>query len=163
MVENKVSKEGNVVLGYCTPTFLMLDIDYQVEELVKDFAQRYAKFHDLGSSLILKTSPWNGQMDLFGNKLGRFSVIFGKPVDWEEIAWHIKEAKRLGMIDRSFVAIRKFGSTTIRTSEKNKETPHPKILAYYRNGDWTGVKHYIKLWVLEKHLGTAGDGSGNQQ
>lgn len=139
----------------------MLDIDYQDEELVKDFAQRYAKFHKLGSTLILKSSPWNGQIDLYGNKLGKYSIVFGKPIDEEEMKWHVTEARRLGTVERSFTAIRKFGSVTIRTNAKNKKIPHPQILAYYRSGDWTGVKHYLKLWVLEKHLGMAGDESGN--
>ena len=139
------TEDGNVVLGYCTPTFLLLNVDNQEEELVKEFARRYSKFHDLGSALILNSSPWDGQIDLYGNKVGKFSIIFGKPIDEEEMKWHVIEARRLGMVERAFTAIRKFRSVTIRTNAKIKKIPHPKIIAYHRNGDWTGVKHYLKL------------------
>lgn len=145
--------EGNVVLGYCSDTVLMLDIDNQMEEAVKDFAIRYAKFHDLGSVLILRTSE-SGQMDLFGNKLASFAAIFGKcPLGWEEIRWHVTEARRLGMIERSFLALRKFGYVTIRANPKNKRTPRPKIVAYYRNGDKTGIFRYLGFYVMCKELG----------
>lgn len=145
--------EGNVVLGYCSDTTLMLDVDNQMEEVVKDFAIRYTKFHDLGSVLIIKTSE-GGQQDLFGNTLGSFAIIFGKcPISWEEIKWHVTEARRLGMIERSFLALRKFGYITIRVNAKNDRTPCPEIVAYYRNGDKTGIFRYLRFYAMCKKLG----------
>jgi len=145
--------EGNVVLGYCSDTVLMLDIDNQREDVVKDFAVEYTKFHDLGSVLIMKTSETE-QMDLFGNRLGKFAVVFGKcPLSWEEIQWHVTEARRLGMIERSFLRLRKFGYITIRVNAKNDKIPCPKISYYYRHGDRTGIFRYIRFYVMCKKLG----------
>lgn len=145
--------EGNVVVAYCSDTVLMLDIDNQTKEVVKDFATKYAKFHNLGSILIMKTSE-RGQLDLLGNKLESFAVIFGKcPLGWEEIQWHVTEARRLGMIERSFLKLRKFGYITIRVNPKNNKTPCPRISYYHRSGDRTGIFRYIRLYVMCKKLG----------
>jgi hypothetical protein len=145
--------EGNVVLGYCSDTTLMLDVDNQMEETVRDFAFSYTKHHRLGSVLIVKTSEC-GQLNLFGNRLASFAVIFGKcPLGWEEIQWHVTEARRLGMIERSFLRLRKFGYITIRVNDKNNRVPHPKIVGYYRNGDKTGIFRYLGFYSRCRKLG----------
>jgi hypothetical protein len=68
--------------------------------------------------------------------------------------WHIKEVRRLGMVQRSFTALRQFGSITIRTNAKNSDIPPPKIIAYYENGEREGIDCYLALWNMTKELGS---------
>ena len=49
-------RQGNVVLAYTTSEHLILDCDLKREDEVKKFQEEYARFHDLGSSLSVKTS-----------------------------------------------------------------------------------------------------------
>ncbi len=151
----KPSKEGNVVLGYTSSNFLMLDVDDQPEWLVTRFAKQYAKFHNLGSVLVLRTSE-SCKTDLFGNRLGNYCIIFGKPLDWKEIQWHINETKRLGIINRSFAKLREFGSITIRVNAKNNEIPPPEIIKFYYNGDMNGIVRFISHRNLVRDLGRIG-------
>jgi hypothetical protein len=143
---------GNVVLAYTSDTLLMLDCDLKREDEVIEFAKKYVKFHDLGSVAVFKTSD-TPQIDLFGNRLGNYAIIFGKPLTWDEIKWHVKEAYRLKMVNKSFVAIREFGSITIRVSSKNDKIPPPKPIYYFRNGDNRGVMRFTKFWVTCRKLG----------
>lgn len=144
--------DGNVVLAYQSDCVLMLDCDLKREDEVIEFAKEYAKFHDLGSALVMKTSE-NGQVDLFGEPLANFCIIFGKVLSWEEIRWHIREAYRLGMVKKDFTALRDFGFITIRVNAKNNKIPHPKIVYYFPKGDNRGVKGFLKHWVMCKNLG----------
>ena len=96
---SSIKDKGNVILAFTSDTVLMLDCDLKREDEVIEFAEEYAKFHKLGSVLVMKTSDSN-QLDLYGNRLGNYCVIFGKPLSWEEIRWHIKEAYKLGMLTR---------------------------------------------------------------
>lgn len=106
----------------------------------------------MGSALLILTSE-STQVDLFGNKLNKYGVIFGKPLTWNEILWHIKEARRLGMIERSFLNLRKFGYITIRVNAKNDKTPPPKTVALYHLGDMTGIIQFNKFRKACKNLG----------
>jgi hypothetical protein len=146
--------EGNVVLGFSTSCNLILDIDYQAEDIVLEFAKEYSKFHDLGSSVVLKTSD-KYRTDLFGNKLGKYCAVFGKYIDWEEIRWHIKEARRLGMIERTVVIMTRFGDITERANAKNKDTPPPKLIKFFPNnhGDMHGIRDYVSYLNRNKELG----------
>jgi hypothetical protein len=144
--------EGNVVIGFSTSTNLILDIDFQAEETVLEFAKEYAKFHDLGSSVVLKTSD-KYRTDLFGNKLGKYCIVFGKYIGWEEIRWHIKEARRLGMIERTVVIMTRFGDITERANAKNKDTPPPRLIKFFPNGDMRGIRDYISYLNRNKDLG----------
>ena len=47
-------KDGNVILGYASDTALMLDVDEQNKQFVIKFAIRYARFHKLGSVMVLR-------------------------------------------------------------------------------------------------------------
>ena len=148
--------EGNVVLGYCSKTFLMLDVDNQNdEEYVGGFAKRYTRFHHLGSTLVIRTSE--DLRNMYGNTLKHFGIIFGKPLSWREIKWHVREAYRLGMVDEKFLNLRKFGYITIRVNAKNNMIPCPRISYYYRNGDRTGIFRYIRFYVMCKKLGREED------
>lgn len=151
---NAPSKDGNVVLGFTSNTLLMLDIDYQAEETVLEFAEKYAKFHRLGSWVVLKTSE-DYLTDFFGNRLGKYCIIFGRPICWEEIRWHIKEARRLGMIERAFTKLREFGYITIRVNSKNDRTPPPKIVKFFANGDMRGIRDYVQFLNRYRSLGFA--------
>lgn len=94
--------KGNVVIGFTTNSYLMLDCDLQREEDVLRFAEEYAKFHKLGSSLVMETSnPKQMELDL-KHLLKNFCVIFGKRIAWEENKWHVKEAYRLGWLLKDF-------------------------------------------------------------
>jgi hypothetical protein len=149
------NREGNVVLGYTADCYLMLDHDLKREDEVVKFAREYTKFHDLGSVAVFKTSD-SSQVDLFGNRLGNYCSIFGKPLSWDEIRWHVLEAYRLGMVNKGFAVIRKFGSITIRVNSKNNKIPPPKPIYYYRNGDNRGVMDFTKHWVMCRKLGMKG-------
>ena len=146
--------DGNVVLGYTSDSILMLDCDLQREDEVKEFAEEYTKYHDLGSALVMRTSK-STQVDLFFRPLGNYCVIFGKVLDWQEIKWHVTEAYRLGMVNRAFMALREFGSITIRVNAKNKKIPYPEPLHYFKNGDETGVKEFLEYWAMHRRLGRA--------
>jgi hypothetical protein len=154
-----MAEQGNVVLGYCSDDILMLDIDNQTQETTIEFAKNYAEFHDLGKVLVMKTSEIY-QLDLFDNIVNCYCIIFGKcPLPWEEIKWHITEARRLGMIERSFTELRKYGYITIRANPKNSSIPYPKIVGYYGEGDNKGVMAYLRHWKNCRGLGRKEDSS----
>jgi len=153
---NTCSKDGNVVIGFCSNNILMLDLDLHTEATAKAFVKSYSKFHKLGSVLLLKTSDSN-QIDLLGNRLEKYAAIFGKPLIWDEILWHINESRRLGMIERSFLNLRKFGYITIRVNAKNDKTPPPKVVAFYRLGDITGIVAFLEFRNLCKDSGKIGE------
>ncbi|MEM2111348.1 MAG: hypothetical protein QXX08_05670 [Candidatus Bathyarchaeia archaeon] len=148
-------KEGNVVVAYTSDSVLMLDCDLKREDEVIEFAREYAKFHDLGSALVMKTSE-STQVDLYGKTLGNYCIIFGRILTWDEIKWHVKEAFRLGMVNKGFVIIRKFGSITIRVNAKNDKIPPPTPVYYFSNGDKEGRKGiwaFLKHWAMCRKLG----------
>jgi hypothetical protein len=146
------NREGNVVLGFMTDVFLMLDCDSKRIDEVKKFAKMYAKKYDLGSSAVLKTSD-TPQVDLFGHRLTNCCVIFGMKLSWDEIKWHVQNAYRLGMVNRGFLAMRYFGSITIRVNAKNKKAPRPTLIAYFDNGDDTGVMEFLDHWAMCRNMG----------
>jgi hypothetical protein len=157
-MRDKDAYEGNVVLAYTNDHFLMLDCDLQREKDVIAFAKKYAKFHDLGSVVAFKTSD-TPQVNLFGNRLINACIIFGKKLSWDEIAWHVQEAYRLGMVNKGFTALRQHGSITIRVNAKNNKIPPPKPIFYYSNGgkrDREGVMAFIRHWVMCKGMGKKG-------
>lgn len=145
-------KEGNVVLAYTSDSQLMLDCDIKIQDKVIQFSREYGKFHDLGSSAVFKTSD-SSQVDLFGNRLGNYCIIFGKVLSWDEVKWHVHEAYRLGMVNKGFTALRKFGSITIRVNSKNNKIPPPRPISYFSNGDDTGVLEFIDHWVMCRKMG----------
>lgn len=150
-----MSDRGNVVIGYTSDSHLMLDYDLMKETKAVGFTRKYSKFHNLGSSITILTSEVK-QMDLSldkNNLLNRYTAVFGKIIDWEESRWHVKEAYRLKMVKKDFVAIRKFGSITIRVNAKNDEIPAPKIVDYFPNGDRRGVMGFLRHWVMCRSLG----------
>jgi hypothetical protein len=146
--------KGNVVLAYTSDSQLMLDCDLKRESEVIGFAREYTKFHDLGSAAVFKTSD-SSQVDLLGNHLGNYCIIFGKVLPWDEVKWHIQEANRLGIINKGFAALRKFGSITIRVTAKNNTIPPPKSVCYFHNGDNGGITAFVKHWKMCKRMGKA--------
>lgn len=144
---------GNVVLAYTTDSHLMLDCDLKREDEVVTFSEEYSKFHDLGSSGVWKTSD-SPQIDLYGNRLGNYCIIFGKVLSWDEIKWHVQEVYRLGMVNKGFTALRKFGSITIRVNAKNDKIPPPMPIYYFRNGDRRGVMAFTRHWVMCRKEGS---------
>jgi len=153
----KHSREGNVVLAWTTECYLALDCDMKAKEEVVKFAEEYSKVQSLGNSLVARTSYGNGQVDLFWNKLNNYCIIFGKRLTWEEIKWHLDECFRLGIINRGFRKLRKFGSITIRVNAKNNKIPKPAIVRYFSNGhrkkDREGVKRFFEHWKRCKNVG----------
>jgi hypothetical protein len=121
------------MIGFCATNFLMLDIDSQKRSTAKKFSEEYAKFHNLGSSALLETSK------------GRYAVVFGAPLYKTEIKWHVKEAKRLGMVDNQFLKMRdSCGWINIRTSKKGKKR-FPRLVKFFSNGDMRGVLAYYRF------------------
>jgi len=140
-----MSGRGNVVLGYTSDTTLMLDCDLKAEDEVIRFAKGYTKMHDLGSVVVFKTSN-SKQIDLFKKKLGNYCVIFGKPLSWEEILFHVEQCLRLGIVNRQFANMRSLGAITIRVNAKNSRTPAPLPVFYYKNGDRRGIGNFTRYW-----------------
>jgi hypothetical protein len=150
--KSEPSKDGNVVIGFCTVSSLILDVDLQTEEKVFEFADTYAEFQGLGSSLVTKTSESN-QRDLLGNRLANWGIIFGKPeMCWEEIAWHLAEARRLGMIKRVNAVFARFGYITERVNAKNKEIPPPKIAKFFPHGEMRAIRNYVQFLNRYRNL-----------
>lgn len=149
-------EKPNVVIGYTTDCHLCLDCDLKPEKEVIEFAEEYAKFQDLGSVDVYKTSD-SPQIDLFGNRLGNYCIIFGKIISWEEVKWHITEAYRLRMIHRSFLVMREIDKITIRVNAKNDKTSPPKLIHTFRNGDDKGTRAFRRWLKLNKDLGTKED------
>lgn len=148
-------RQGNVVLAYTSSSHLMLDCDLKRENEVTEFARDYALEQDLGSVAVWKTSD-TAQVDLFGERLGNYCVIFGKIISWDEIKWHVQEAFRRGMVNKGFVIIRKFGSITIRVNSKNDKIPPPMPIHYFSNGGRKarrGVMAFTRHWVLCRNIG----------
>jgi len=143
---------GNVVVGFTSDSILMLDCDLKRESEVVQFASEYAKFHDLGSSLVMLSSK-NGQMDLCGEPLANYFVVFGKTLNWDQIRWLVEEAYRLKIVNKSFLALREFGYITLRLTAKNDSIPFPKLVTYFDNGDDRGVMSFLRFWVNCRKLG----------
>lgn len=144
--------KGNVVLAYTSDSQLMLDCDLKREDEAIEFAREYAEFHDLGSAAVFKTSD-TSQVDLYGNRMGNYCIIFGKVLPWDEVKWHVQEAYILGIVNKGFAALRKFGSITIRVNAKNNRTPPPKPLYHFRNGDDRGITAFVKHWKMCRNMG----------
>jgi hypothetical protein len=145
-------KDGNVILGYASDTALMLDVDEQIEQFVIKFAIRYTRFHKLGSVLVLRSSL-SSKTDLFGNKLANFFIIFGKPLCWAEIQWHISELRRLGIINRGFATLRNYGHIILRENSKNKKIPPPEVIKFYNTGDMTVIADFISDKNISQGIG----------
>jgi len=159
----KEDVEGNVVIGFSNNNILMLDCDGKEEEEVITFAREYAKFHDLGSALVIKTSETK-QLSLNLRPLANYCIIFGRVLSWEEIKWHIQEAYRLGMVDEKFAEMRNYSNLiTIRVNAKNKEKPPPEFVHYFHNGDDTGIIEFLRFWSICKELGRKDDKNVNGQ
>jgi len=147
------SKDGNVVLGFCTVSSLILDVDEQLKERVLEFADIYAEFQGLGSSLVTETSK-SSQRDLLGNELANYCIVFGKPnMCWEEVSWHLSEARRLGMVKRVNAVFARFEYITERANSKNKNIPPPKILKFFPHGDMRKIRDYVQFLNRYKALG----------
>ena len=148
-------RQGNVVLAYTSSSHLMLDCDLKREKEVIEFAKNYALEQDLGSVAVWKTSD-TAQVDLYGNRLGNYCITFGKTISWDEVKWHVQEGYRLGIVNKGFVIIRKFGSITIRVNSKNDKIPPPMPISYFRNGgkeSRKGVMAFTRHWVMCRREG----------
>jgi hypothetical protein len=145
-------ESGNIVVGYTSDSILMLDVDFKPQKEVIEFAKEYTEFHDLGSVLIIRTSE-SSQVDLFGNQLGNFCIIFGRILPWEETKWHIKEAYRLGMVKKNFLVMREIDLITIRVNAKNSEIPHPEVVYYLQKRTVKGVYKFLEYWIWHRNLG----------
>jgi hypothetical protein len=57
------------------------------------------------------------------------------------------------MVKKDFLALREFGSITIRVNSKNNKIPPPKPIYYFQNGDNRGVMDFTRYWVMCRKLG----------
>lgn len=142
----------SVVVGFTTSDYLMLDADLKKPEEVVKWAKKYAREYHLGSVLIMKTSD-SSQLDLYGNKLSNFSIIFGEPLPWQEIMLHINNAYKDGMVDKKFVKMRFQGFITERVNRKNKRIDYPKYFKYIPNGNNEGCFEYLRWRAWFKNVG----------
>jgi hypothetical protein len=144
----------SVVRAIATPDYLMLDADYQTKERVVRWAIAYAKYWKLGCILIMETSD-RGVLDLFGNRLYSFIIIFGRRLPWEEIKFHIRNALADRIVDETFLRMRFLGVTTERVGEKNAKTQEPRRYRYIwtendTEEDREGVIAYLRFWTHKK-------------
>lgn len=146
------SIDGTVVVGFTTSDYLMLDADLKKPDEVVEWAKKYAKKYRLGSVLIMKTSD-SFQLDLYGNRLYNFSIIFGEHLPWQEIMLHINNALKDKIVDKKFVKMRFQGFITERVSRKNKQIDYPKYFKYIPNGDNEGVFEYLRWRAWYKNVG----------
>jgi hypothetical protein len=147
------SIEGNVVIGITSDAYLMLDCDQKREQEVIKFSEEYTLFHDLGSSLVMKSSE-DGQVDLTDEKLGHYFIVFGATLNWDAVYWHVQEAYRLGMVNKAFAMVCKNSQRiTLRLNAKNDKIPPPTIVSYFEHGEFTGVHSFLKDWINLKKLG----------
>jgi hypothetical protein len=142
---------GNIVIGFTTNCYLMLDADLKTEEAV-EWAREYSKEHQLGSVLIMKTSR-SKQRDLLGNKLTNYCIIFGQRLPWQEIIAHIDNAYKKGIINKAFRNMRKYGVIIERINRKNKKKSCPAIFTYIRAGNNEGCMEYLHWWKWNKEIG----------
>ena len=149
---------GNVVWAVALTNFVMLDVDDRSFNFVSDFADQYDKYHKLGSYQIEMSSKGVGQTDFEGNVQNNYFIIFGKYIhSFETVRWHVDEAKRLNVVSHDFSYLRKFGSITLRTGAKNKETHAPVTVKLVRNGSMEGIRHYLMHKKVTEGLGFLGD------
>jgi hypothetical protein len=150
--ENLMS-EGNVVIGFTTDNYLMLDADLKKEEDI-EWAKEYGKDFHLGSALIMKTSD-SFQLDLYGNKLYNFCIVFGQPLPWQEIILHVENAFKEGIVNKGFRDMRYLGHITERVNRKNRRKSHPKVFKYIPSKDKNneGCMEYLRWWKWNKKVG----------
>lgn len=148
--------EGNVVVGFDANDVLMLDADLITEERAVEWAREYGKDFDLGSILIMKTSD-SFQLDLYGNKLYNFCIVFGQLLPWQEIVIHVENAYKEGIVNKIFRDMRYYlGHTTERVNRKNRRISHPKYFKYIwkeTNGNHEGCFEYLRMWKYNKEVG----------
>jgi hypothetical protein len=111
------------------------------------WARTYTKFYNLGSVLIFRSSKTE-ETDANGYPLNNYFIIFGRPLSWKEIRWHIREAYCFGIVNKQFYEMRRLGNTTLRVSAKNSKKPQPRFVHYISNGDLTGCVEYVHLWRI---------------
>jgi len=143
----------SVVVGFTTSDYLMLDADLKKPEEVVEWARKYTKESHLGSVLITKTSD-SFQLDLHGDLLFNFSLIFGERLPWQEIMLHINNAFKDNMVDKKFVKMRFQGFITERVNRKNKRIEPPKVFKYIPNGNHEGCFEYLRWWKWYKEVGS---------
>jgi len=145
--------EGNIPVGFTRDYLLMLDVDLNVGERVVKWAGEYGKKWRLGSTLIMLSSD-SAQLDFERNKLYNFFIIFGQPMPWTEVMFHLKNAYEDKIINKSFFAIRYYRrSITLRVTKKNKRKSHPKVFKYIPNGNNEGVMEFLGYWIENRLLG----------
>lgn len=159
----KGKSDGNVVLGLMTDGILMLDCDKQREEDVINFAREYSKFHNLGSFAVFLTSKASIPNYIMPNLwrvngvLNNYFIIFGRLLAWQEVRWHVKEAYRLGIVNKDFLVMRNFEAITARYNAKNRDKPHPKLV-YFEDDRRSsesrfGIWRYLEFFGRNKNVG----------
>jgi hypothetical protein len=145
---------GNICTGISTNSILIFDVDRHTKEFTLFHGENYPKFYHLGASLVMQTSE-TFERDFYGNTLGNYAIVFGKPITWEEIKWHIVNGVKLGLLERANLYVLKWGYITSRQNPKNREIPAPKVLKFFSNshGDMRGIVSYIQHWNLVKDFG----------
>lgn len=150
-IQRSGEKLMSVVIGFTTDCYLMLDADLKTEKVI-DWAEEYAKTYRLGTVLVMKTSD-SFQLDLYGNKLHNFCIVFGQPLPWQEIMMHIENAFKDKIINKGFRKMRYLGHITERINRKNRRKACPKFYKYIPNGNHEGCFEYLRWWKWNKENG----------
>jgi hypothetical protein len=151
-MKGKKECKGNIVIGYTSQGYLMMDCDGRRENEVIEFSEQYTKFHNLGCSLNMKSSE-DGQVDLSGHKIGHYFIIFGKPLNNDAILWHLRDCCRLGFTNKRFVEANKYGNITLRLNAKNGKISAPTYVSFFQHGEFDGIHDYLKDWINLRKLG----------
>jgi hypothetical protein len=156
----------SVVVGFTTSDYLMLDADKKPAKEVVKWTTRYARKYHLGNVLMMKTSD-SYQLDLFGNILYNFAIVFGRRLPWQEIMIHMNNALKANIVDKKFVKMRFQGFITERISKKSNRINYPQIFKYIRNGrrkrDREGCFEYLRWWVYYRKVAGADEEAAEKE
>jgi len=144
---------GNVVVGFCTDCYLMLDCDVIPLRRVVRWCRKYTKEMGLGSVIVGLTSI-NKQLTIDRKRLpNNYLAVFGKRISQQENRIHIENAYQDGIVNKGFRDMRFYGLITERVNRKNYAISPPKIRRYIPNGDNEGCMKYLEWWKWNKNVG----------
>jgi hypothetical protein len=143
------------VVAFTDSEHLMIDADRQTKERVPKWTREYSRAYNLGNALITLSSD-ESQLDLDGNKLYNFTIVFGKRLPWTEIMFHIHNAARDGITNKVFVKMRFQGFISERVTAKSREKSYPTIFRYIHNSDKKedreGITEYLRWWKWNRDM-----------
>ena len=144
----------SIPIAFTTSDYCMLDADNQTKRRVTEWTRKYRKKYHLGSALITMSSD-EGQLNLLGERLYNFTIIFGERVPWQENSIHMENALKDGITNKTFIKMRFQGFVSERVNRKCRRKAAPRFFRYFpdpkkRN---EGCMEYMKWWKWFRRVG----------